>query len=108
MLSFRRIGAVSTKPAMIAAIAGATITHQSAVRSPIVQAASPEPASHPNTMNAVRPPADFARFQGRGAVRMCAPINVAMPSPAARMPQAAAAMSGRRGKQISSARTASG
>ena len=110
MLSLSRIGAVSMNPAMIAASAGAATSHQrgSAWRSASAHIARPMAPSAPKTMNAINPPADFARFQDSGGVRTCAPTSVAKPSPAASTPHAAAAMSGRAGKASTSASTASG
>ncbi len=110
MLSFRRIGTVSTSPAASAAAGGAMITHHdgTAPVACVVQAATAHAARLPNATKEVRPAVDFARFHGSGLDVTCAPINVAKPSPAARIAHAVAAMSSRCGKHSTSARTASG
>ena len=109
-LSLRRIGAVSTKPA----ISGGErrrdrrSTTRAAGPSASVHAASALPARLPKTMNAARPATDFAGFHGSRADRTWAPTSVANPSPAARMPHAAATISSRDGKHSTSASTAIG
>ena len=136
MLSSSRIGIVSTSAASSAAASGAAIANASGgtgVTDGRTHRASATPAAPPQTMNASVPAIDLSGFQGRrpeataevaeiakrrlfSACSACSavasvrdrPSNVAKPSPNARMPHAAAAMSRRVGKASVSSRTDSG
>ncbi len=125
MLSSSRIGIVSTSPASTAAASGAAIVNAiggsgvTAGRTHHASATAPAP---PHTMNASVPAIDLSGFHGRrpdgtaetaecAEKELCSavfavsavssvrdrPTRVAKPSPNARMPHAAAAMSSREG-----------
>ena len=61
MLSFRRIGTVSTKPATTAAAGGAASSHHAGIRpvALVIHAATAAAASVPNATNATSPAVDF-------------------------------------------------
>ena len=95
-------GSVSTSAATIAAAIGRQDRETSAGRRCHSRPAPPgeeDAAAAPQTANAALPLTVFLRFHGQRVPPMACPASVATPSPAARMPHAAATMSGRRREQ---------
>src|SRR5690349_7562446 len=96
-LSSSRTGIVSTSAATRAAAMGARIVNASDGGGDMAgrhHQARHTPAAAPQTANATLPLTVFLRFHGQRGPPMARPASVAMPSPAARMPHAAAMMSG--------------
>ena len=111
MLSSSLLGIVSTAAAMLAATTGIQMENHGYGRGTTAGAHHQQrndAAAPPNRMNAALPATDFPEFQGIGRLRMWRPAIVAMPSPNARTPHAAATISRRPGSARSSSRIARG
>src|SRR5436190_2194129 len=90
-LSSSVIGIVSTNPAATAAIGTAARANVHAPTSPERHhSESALPTVAPHTMNASVPATVLSGFHGQRAPPIARPASVATPSPAARMPHAAA------------------
>src|SRR5437762_11869665 len=110
MLSSSLIGIVSTAAAMTAAAHGIQSVNQGYGGGMTLRRHHQhrnDAAAPPHTMNAIEPATDFSRFHGMRAPELRLPTSVAIPSPNASTPQAAAMMSRRSGKSAISSRTAS-
>src|SRR5262249_31231406 len=97
-LSSSRIGIVSTHSAASAATGGTSSARSTGTAAPAAgrhHHASPEPASVPAIAKASVPATVLSGLHGQRLPPIARPASVAIPSPAARMPQAAAAISGR-------------
>src|SRR5207248_2459751 len=115
MLSSSLTGIVSIIAATTAAISGAAIVKDIGGIGAIAgrtHQASTTPAAPPETTKASVPAKDLSGFHGRRRPEETAverrPISVAAPSPNARMPHAAAAMSSRDGNARVSSNTEHG
>src|SRR4051794_40864170 len=110
-LSSRLIGIVSTAAAIIAATQGIHSVNQrygGGMTASRHHQHRNDAAAPPHAMNAADPTIDFSRFHGMRAPELRRPTSVAMPSPNASTPHAAATMSRRSGKRTVSSRTAIG
>src|SRR5262245_1845860 len=111
MLSSSLTGIVSTSAAAIAAMIGAPTVKKTVgagVTAGRVHQASATPPAAAKMANAAVPARLFSAFHGSRGLETFFPTRVAVPSPSARMAQAAAAMSSGDGKIRISDRTASG